>query len=166
MTYLDCIFMWNVFSSNGLAIFLPRAEDISVWQAESCITSAIQPSQAMAMLFTLRGLQHYSCSTTCTTHQLACSYELACTSLVFRLKFSTKRAMSVACCSCSFESWWLKSLTKSRHLDFFISRYFLTELDQFEAGVLLVPEGVSQGRVHQVPGYQSEALLRSISAST
>ena len=33
--------MWNVFSSSGLATFLPRVALISVWLALSCITSAI-----------------------------------------------------------------------------------------------------------------------------
>ena len=40
-SHLDCIFMWNVFSSSGLATFLPRVALISVWLALSCITSAI-----------------------------------------------------------------------------------------------------------------------------
>ena len=40
-SHRDCIFMWNVFSSSGLATFLPRVALISVWLALSCITSAI-----------------------------------------------------------------------------------------------------------------------------
>ena len=78
-SHRDCIFMWNVFSSSGLATFLPSVALISVWLALSCITSAIH------------------CN---TEHQYSCSWQYftihsICRSAKFHSKYPEKAPTSL-----------------------------------------------------------------------